>query len=57
MENTCDSGVGRYDNRPTATRIGTACYTKDKIHNGFSWIVLHEVNEKPQWKRRINYTV
>ena len=51
------SAIGRDDNGPTLTKIGAACYTKDKIHNGFSWIVLHEVNEKPQWKRRINYTV
>ena len=46
MENTCVSGVGRYDNEPTLTEIGSACYTKDKIHNGLPWIVLHEVNEK-----------
>ena len=42
--NVCVSGVGRWDG-PTNTTIGTDCYAlQDNIHNGISWVVLHEVN-------------
>ena len=38
----CRSGVGRYSNSPTETLINSACYDKDRIHNGIAWVVLHE---------------
>ena len=43
----CRSGVGRYSNGPTETVINSACYGRDKFHNGIAWVVLHEVSNIP----------
>ena len=45
MPGLCVSNVGRLNERPTYTVIGTDCFTgPGKIYNDIAWIVLHEVN-------------